>query len=153
MKSASKRSRANRARHVCRRPVNDRSPRSPRPAHRVADGRHAGARTTSSDAGTSVSRARSSRPSYADGCRVTTVGVQPAAARCGASNRTRSDAALESGGKWGLTINTRRMEVPLTARLHADARAVAHAIRLFDAFKGGARNAAVEEPAGRWRAE
>ena len=40
---------------------------------------------------------------------MTTVGVHPAFARCGASSRTRWDAALESGGKCGLTISTRRM--------------------------------------------
>ena len=75
---------------------------------------------------------------------MTTVGAQPAAARCGASRRTRCDAALESGGKCGLTMSTRRAVViascrghPLIQRLvRADDRGVAEAALRLGADRG-----------------
>src|SRR5262249_61762295 len=77
---------------------------------------------------------------------VSTVGVQPASGRCGASSRTRCDAALESGGKCGLTISTRRMS---GTRLDADAGAVAQPIGPLDLFEQRAGNAAVQVAARR----
>src|SRR5580765_7508754 len=130
--------------------MNARRPRSPRPAQRVVAGRHAAARTTSSDSGTRAAKSRSSRPSYADGSSVTTVGVQPASARCGASKRTRCDAALESGGKCGLTISTRRI---LSARLHANAGAGFDTIALLDLLERCPRDGAVQKTARRGTAE
>ena len=118
MNSASKRSRASSARQARRRPVNARSPRSPRPTRsastppaRPARARRA-ATAAPAHARSGIEAALRTRTASS----VTTVGDQPAASRCGASRRTRCDAALESGGKCGLTISTRRNAVRRSPR-------------------------------------
>ena len=78
------------------------------PARRRGPARPARARRRS-DGGTSASRSRIETP-FVGGRLERHDGRRPARlARCGASRRTRCDAALESGGKCGLTISTRRI--------------------------------------------